>query len=61
MKTWIKYQTMSYQSTLRKMNPNKIEKAGDNATAAVPLAERMRLLELNVLQLHRDCETYEET
>jgi len=31
---------MSYQSTLRKMNPNKIEKAGDNATAAMLLAER---------------------
>jgi len=49
MKTMTKYRTMSYQSTLRKMNPNKIEKAGDNATAAVLLAEKTRLLELSAL------------
>ena len=49
MKTWTKYQTMSYRLTRRKMNPSKIEKAGDNATAAVLLAEKMRLLELSAL------------
>ena len=53
-KTWTKYQTMSYQSMRRKMNPSKIEKAGDNATAAVLLAEKMRLLELSALQLYMD-------
>jgi len=36
MKTLTKYRMMSYQSTLRKMNPNKIEKVGDNVTAAAP-------------------------
>ena len=61
MRIWTKYQTMSYKSTLRKMNPNKTKKAGDNATAAAPLAERTRLLELSVLQLHRDCETCSKT
>ena len=48
---------MNYQSTLRKMNPNKTRKASDNATTAVPLAERTRLLELSALQLRMDCET----
>ena len=61
MKTWIKYQTMSYQSTLRKMNPNKTEKAVDNATTAAPPAERTRLLELNTFQLHADRETCDQT
>ena len=46
---------------LRKTSPNKTRKAGDNATAAVPLAERTRQLELNALQLHTDRETSEET
>ena len=61
MKTWTKYRTMSYQSTLCKMNPNKTEKAGDSATATAPLAERTRLLELNALQLRTDRETCDET
>ena len=52
---------MSYQSTRRKMNPNKIEKAGDNATAAAPLAERTRLLELSTLQLLMERETCSKT
>ena len=52
---------MSYQLLLRKMNPNKIEKAGDNATAAALLAEKTRLLELSVLQLHTDRETCNKT
>ena len=39
-KTWTKYQTMSYQSTRRKMNPSKIEKAGNKATAAALLVEK---------------------
>ena len=52
---------MNYQSTLCKMNPNKTKKAGDNATAAAPLAERTRLLELNALQLHTDHKTCDET
>ena len=43
------------------MNPNKIEKAGDNATAAVLLAEKTRLLELSVLQFHMERETYNKT
>ena len=60
-KTWTKYQTMSYQSTCRKMNPSKIEKAGDNATATVLLAEKTRLLELSALQLHKDRKTYNKT
>ena len=52
---------MNYQSTLRKMNPNKTRKASDNATAAAPLAERTRLLELSVLQLHMERETCSKT
>ena len=52
---------MSYLSMLRKMNPNKTEKAGDDATATVPLAKRMRLLEPNALQLRTDHETCDET
>ena len=52
---------MSYQSTLRKMNPNKTEKAVDNATTAAPPAERTRLLELNTFQLHADRETCDQT
>jgi len=39
---------------LLKTSPNKIKKAGDNATAAAPLAERTQLLELSALQLHMD-------
>ena len=52
---------MNYQSTLCKMNPNKTKKAGDNATATVPLAERMRLLELSTLQLLMERETCSKT
>ena len=52
---------MSYQSTRRKMNPNKIEKAGDNATAAMLLAEKTRLLELSALQFHMERETCNKT
>jgi hypothetical protein len=37
--------------------PSKTKKAGDDATAAKPLAERMRLLELSALQLRMDRET----
>ena len=61
IKTWTKYQTMSYQSTRRKMNPSKIEKAGDNATAAALLAEKTRLLELSALQFHMEHETCNKT
>ena len=57
----IKFQTTSYQSTLRKMSPNKTRKAGNNATAAAPLAERTQLLELSVLQLCTDRETCSKT
>jgi hypothetical protein len=32
---------MRYQLLLRKTNPNKIEKVGDDVTAAAPLVERM--------------------
>ena len=60
-RVWTKFQTMSYQSTRRKMNPNKIEKAGDNATAVVLLAEKMRLLELSALQFHMERETCNKT
>ena len=52
---------MNYQSTLCKMNPNKTKKAGDNATAAAPLAERTRLLELSTLQLLMERETCSKT
>ena len=52
---------MSGQSTLRKMSPNKARKAGDDATAAAPLAERTRLLGLNALQLLMDNETCDRT
>jgi hypothetical protein len=31
------------------MNPNKTKKVGDDVIAAVPLAERTQLLELNAL------------
>jgi hypothetical protein len=61
MRIWTKYQMMSYQSMLHKMNPNKIKKAGDNTTAAAPLAERTQLLELNAFQLRTDHETRDET
>ena len=43
------------------MNPSKIEKAGDNVTAAALLVEKTRLLELSALQLHKDRETYNKT
>ena len=46
---------------LRKTSPNKTRKAGDNATAAAPLAERTRLLGLNALQLRMDNETCDRT
>ena len=46
---------------LHKTSPNKTRKASDNATAAAPLAERTRLLELNALQLRTDHETCDET
>ena len=52
---------MSYQLTLRKMNLNKTEIAGDDGTAVVPLAGRTRLHELNApwhLTVHV---TYDET
>ena len=52
---------MSCQSTLLKTSPNKIKKAGDNATAATPFAERTQLLELSALQLHTDRETCSKT
>ena len=52
---------MSYQSTPRKTNPSKTEKAGDNATAATPLAKRMRLLGLNALQPGTDSKTCDRT
>ena len=52
---------MSCQSTPRKMNPSKTEKADGNATAVEPLAERMRLLGLNVLQLHTGRKTCDRT
>ena len=60
-RVWTKFQTMSCQSTLRKTSPNEIGKAGDNATAAAPLAERTQLLELSALQLHTDRETFSKT
>jgi len=60
-KTGTKYQTMSYQSMHRKMNPSKLEKAGDNATAAALLAEKTRLLELSALRLHMDREICNKT
>jgi len=52
---------VNYQSTLRKTNPNKTKKADDNATAAAPLAETKRMLELSTLQLHMVRETYSKT
>ena len=61
MNSQTKYQMMNCQSTLRKMNPNKTKKVGNNATAVVPLAERTRLLELNTFQLHADRETCDQT
>ena len=57
MRIWTRYQTMSYQLMLRKMNPNKTEKVGDDEITIVPLAERTRLLELSVLQHCMDHET----
>ena len=58
---WIKFQTTSCQSTLRKTSPNKTRKAGDNATAAAPFAEGTKLLELSALRLHMDRETCSKT
>ena len=46
---------------LRKTSPNKTRKAGDNATATVPLAEKTRLLELSALRLCTDHETCSKT
>ena len=46
---------------LLKTSPNKIKKAGDNATATVPLTERTRLLELNAPKLHTDRGTNTKT
>ena len=60
-RVWTKYQTMSCQSTLRKTSPNKTGKTSDNATAAAPLAERTRLLELSTLQLLMERETCSKT
>ena len=57
---WIKFQTTSCQSTLRRTSPNKTKKIGDDATvAAVPLAEGTQLLELSAL--HTDRETGSKT
>ena len=53
-RTWNKYQMMSYQLTLRKMNLNKKEVTGDDRTIAVPLTERTHPRELSVLQYHMD-------
>jgi len=61
MRIWTRYQMMSYQLMLRKVNPNKTENVDDDVTAVVPLAERTRLLELNVPRLHTDHETCDET
>ena len=44
-----------------KTNPSKTEKAGDKATAAEPLAKRMRPLRLNALLLHTDRKTCDRT
>ena len=52
---------MNYQSTLRKMNPNKTRKAGDNETIVAPPAEGTRLLELSALQFSMDREIYGKT
>ena len=57
MRVSTKFQTTSYQSTLRKTSPNKTRKAGDNATTATPLTERTQLLELSALQLRMDRKT----
>ena len=46
---------------LLKTSPNKIKKAGDNATAAAPFAERTQLLELSALQLHTNRKTCSKT
>jgi len=59
MRIYTKYQMMSYRSMLRKMNPNKKGKIGDDVTAAALLAKRTRLLELNAPRLgmgHKICE-----
>ena len=46
---------------LHKMSPSNTENTSDDVTAAVPAAERTRLLELNALQLRTDHETCDET
>ena len=46
---------------LRKMNPNKTEKVGDDEITIVPLAERTRLLELSAPRLRTDRETCSKT
>ena len=43
------------------MSPNKTRKAGDDVTAAAPLAERMQSLKLSALQLRTDRETCSKT
>jgi hypothetical protein len=54
---WTRFQMMNYQLMLRKTNSNKTEKVGDDVTAAAPLAERTRLLELSELRHRMDRET----
>ena len=49
MRVWIKFKTMSCQSTLRKTSPNKTRKTDDDATAATLLVGKTRLLGLNML------------
>ena len=46
---------------LRKMNPNKTEKVGDDEITIVPLAERTWLHELSMLQHLTDHATCNET
>ena len=61
MRIWIRYQMMSYQLMLCKVDPNKTEKVGDDISAAAPFAERMQLLELSVPRLPTDLETCDKT
>ena len=61
MRIYNKYQMMSYRSTLRKMNPNKTGKVGDDVTTAALFTERTQLLDLYALRLCMGCEICEET
>ena len=60
-RTWTRFQMMSYRLMLHKTSLNKTGKADGDETVVAPLAERMRLHELSMLQHPMDHVTCDET